>query len=144
MTKFCISDKNILRGVEIKIMARFADLFSPKDMIVGTPWKRIIDSIVIGRYVGDNALAAFGSALPVLGAGDTVTPMWLSLITTIFLRVLAVPFTCSSIPLFIGFTSAGLPLGVTFLFLISFQWLTFPKILLPVSAFDSIVKTKQK
>lgn len=66
-------------------MARFADLFSPKDMTVGTPWKRIVefsipmligniaqqlystvDSIVIGRYVGDNALAAVGSALPVL------------------------------------------------------------------------------
>ena len=31
------------------------------------------------------------------------------------------PFcSCSSIPLFIGFTSAGLPLGVTFSFLISF------------------------
>lgn len=30
------------------------------------------------------------------------------------------PFcSCSSIPLFIGFTSAGLPLGVTFSFLIS-------------------------
>ena len=30
------------------------------------------------------------------------------------------PFcSCSSIPLFIGFTSAGLPLGVTFYFLIS-------------------------
>ena len=54
-------------------------------MTVGTPWKRIVefsipmligniaqqlyntvDSIVIGRYVGDNALAAVGSAFPVL------------------------------------------------------------------------------
>ena len=34
------------------------------------------------------------------------------------------PFcSCSSIPLFIGFTSAGLPLGVTFSFLISLLWL---------------------
>lgn len=33
------------------------------------------------------------------------------------------PFcSCSSIPLFIGFTSAGLPLGVTFSFLISSPW----------------------
>ena len=33
------------------------------------------------------------------------------------------PFcSCSSIPLFIGFTSAGLPLGVTFSFLIS-SWM---------------------
>lgn len=65
-------------------MAKF-DLFTPKDMTVGTPWKRIVefsipmlignvaqqfyntaDSIIIGRYVGDNALAAVGSALPVL------------------------------------------------------------------------------
>ena len=35
------------------------------------------------------------------------------------------PFcSCSSIPLFIGFTSAGLPLGVTFSFLISLLMLT--------------------
>ena len=66
-------------------MAALAELFSPKDMTVGPPWKRIVefslplllgniaqqlyntvDSIVIGRYVGDNALAAVGSALPVL------------------------------------------------------------------------------
>jgi putative MATE family efflux protein len=66
-------------------MASLAKLFSPKDMTVGTPWKRIVefsipmligniaqqlyntvDSIVIGKYVGDNALAAVGSAGPVL------------------------------------------------------------------------------
>ncbi|MCG0275533.1 MAG: MATE family efflux transporter [Thermosediminibacteraceae bacterium] len=65
-------------------MAKLAELFSPKDMTVGTPWKRIVefsipmllgniaqqlyntvDAIVIGRYVGDNALAAVGSAFPV-------------------------------------------------------------------------------
>ncbi len=66
-------------------MAKIADLFSPKDMTTGTPWKRLVefsipmligniaqqlyntvDSIVIGRYIGDNALAAVGSAFPVL------------------------------------------------------------------------------
>ena len=66
-------------------MARLADLFAPKDMTVGAPWKRIVefsipmllgniaqqlyntvDSIVIGRFVGDNALAAVGNALPIL------------------------------------------------------------------------------
>lgn len=66
-------------------VSRFADLFAPKDMTEGTPWKRIIefsvpmlignvaqqlyntvDSIVIGRYVGDNALAAVGTAFPIL------------------------------------------------------------------------------
>ncbi|HHV82662.1 MAG TPA: MATE family efflux transporter, partial [Tepidanaerobacter syntrophicus] len=65
-------------------MAKLADLFSPRDMTVGEPWKRIlefsipmligniaqqlyntVDSIVIGRYVGDNALAAVGSAMPI-------------------------------------------------------------------------------
>ncbi|MDN5330876.1 MAG: hypothetical protein PWP45_101 [Tepidanaerobacteraceae bacterium] len=65
-------------------MAKLAELFAPKDMTVGTPWKRIVefsipmligniaqqlyntvDSIVIGRYVGDSALAAVGSAFPV-------------------------------------------------------------------------------
>ena len=60
-------------------------LFAPIDMTEGTPWKQItlfaipmligniaqqlyntVDSIVVGRYVGDNALAAVGSAGPVL------------------------------------------------------------------------------
>ena len=58
-------------------------LFEPTDMTEGTPWKRIamfsiplligniaqqlystVDSIVVGHYVGDNALAAVGSATP--------------------------------------------------------------------------------
>jgi putative MATE family efflux protein len=66
-------------------MAKFKEMFSPKDMTEGTPWKRIIeftipmligniaqqfyntaDSIVVGKYVGDNALAAVGSAGPIL------------------------------------------------------------------------------
>ena len=66
-------------------MARLAELFSPKDMTVGTPWKRIVefsipmlignvaqqlyntvDSIVIGRYLGDNALAAVGNTFSVI------------------------------------------------------------------------------
>lgn len=60
-------------------------LFSPTDMTVGSPWKSIVmftvpmligniaqqlystvDSIVVGKYVGDNALAAVGSAMPIL------------------------------------------------------------------------------
>ena len=60
-------------------------LFAPADMTSGSPWKSIItftlpmligniaqqlystvDSIVVGNYVGDNALAAVGSALPIL------------------------------------------------------------------------------
>ena len=60
-------------------------LFAPTDMTVGSPWKSIIlftlpmligniaqqlyntvDSIVVGRYIGDNALAAVGSAGPIL------------------------------------------------------------------------------
>lgn len=59
--------------------------FRPVDMTVGEPWKQIlaftipmligniaqqlyntVDSIVVGRYVGDNALAAVGSAGPIL------------------------------------------------------------------------------
>ncbi|WP_353095372.1 MATE family efflux transporter [Tissierella praeacuta] len=66
-------------------MAKFKDLFSPKDLTEGTPWKRITefavpmligniaqqfyntaDSIIVGKYVGDNALAAVGSASPIL------------------------------------------------------------------------------
>ena len=62
---------------------KIKELFAPTDMTVGTPWKSIVrfslpmligniaqqlystvDSIVVGRYVGDNALAAVGSASP--------------------------------------------------------------------------------
>lgn len=61
------------------------ELFAPSDMTVGKPWEKIVaftipmligniaqqfyntvDSIVIGKYVGDNALAAVGSASPIL------------------------------------------------------------------------------
>ncbi|MBE6936261.1 MAG: MATE family efflux transporter [Ruminococcaceae bacterium] len=61
------------------------EFFSPRDMSQGTPWKRIVefsvpmllgniaqqlyntvDSIVVGKYVGDNALAAVGSAGPIM------------------------------------------------------------------------------
>lgn len=64
-------------------MASIKKLFEPTDMTAGTPWKRIlafsiplligniaqqlyntVDSTVVGRYVGDNALAAVGSASP--------------------------------------------------------------------------------
>ena len=60
-------------------------LFQATDMTVGEPWKQIIrftvpmligniaqqlyntvDSIVVGQFVGDNALAAVGSAMPIL------------------------------------------------------------------------------
>ncbi len=63
----------------------FKKLFAPTDMTVGKPWKSIVafsipmiigniaqqlystvDSIVVGHYVGDNALAAVGSAAPIL------------------------------------------------------------------------------
>ena len=66
-------------------MAKFKELFAPKDLTEGTPWKRIVmfaipmligniaqqlyntaDSIIVGKYVGDNALAAVGSASPIL------------------------------------------------------------------------------
>ena len=46
------------------------------------------------------------------------------------------PFcSCSSIPLFIGFTSAGLPLGVTFSFLISSPMVDLGSLLLLSSIF---------
>ena len=60
-------------------------LFAQVDMTEGRPWEKIVlftipmiignvaqqlyntvDSIVVGRYVGDNALAAVGSASPIL------------------------------------------------------------------------------
>ena len=66
-------------------MVSIKKLFEPTDMTVGRPWKSIVlfsvpmligniaqqlyntvDSIVVGHYVGDNALAAVGSAGPLL------------------------------------------------------------------------------
>jgi len=66
-------------------MEQFKKLFQATDMTTGEPWKRIVvftipmligniaqqlystvDSIVVGKYVGDNALAAVGSAAPIL------------------------------------------------------------------------------
>lgn len=48
------------------------------------------------------------------------------------------PFcSCSSIPLFIGFTSAGLPLGVTFSFLISSPMVDLGSLILLMSIFDA-------
>lgn len=64
---------------------RIRELFSARDMTQGAPWKRIMefalpmllgnfaqqlyntaDSVIVGHYVGDNALAAVGSAMPIL------------------------------------------------------------------------------
>ena len=64
---------------------RLAALFSAQDMSQGAPWRRILefslpmlignlaqqmyntaDSVIVGIYVGDNALAAVGSASPIL------------------------------------------------------------------------------
>ena len=66
------------------VMFNIKKLFEPTDMTVGIPWKSIglfsipmvigniaqqlystVDSIVVGHYVGDNALAAVGSATPI-------------------------------------------------------------------------------
>ena len=60
-------------------------IFTPVDMTMGVPWEDIltfsipmiignfaqqlyntVDSIVVGKYIGDNALAAVGSASPIL------------------------------------------------------------------------------
>ncbi len=60
-------------------------IFAPTDMTSGVPWKNIIiftlpmligniaqqlystvDSVVVGQYIGDNALAAVGSSMPIL------------------------------------------------------------------------------
>ena len=66
-------------------MGALKKFFGPVDMTVGKPWKNIglftipmiigniaqqlyntVDSIVVGKFVGDNALAAVGSASPIL------------------------------------------------------------------------------
>ena len=66
------------------MLSKIKKLFEPIDMTVGSPWKSIglfsipmvigniaqqlystVDSVVVGHYVGDNALAAVGSATPI-------------------------------------------------------------------------------
>lgn len=66
-------------------MEMIKKFFEPVDMTTGSPWKKIVfftipmlvgniaqqlyntvDSVVVGNYVGDNALAAVGSAGPIL------------------------------------------------------------------------------
>lgn len=71
---------------------------------------------ILGRFhgIGANAISAL------LG---TVTPFC----------------SCSSIPLFIGFTSAGLPLGVTFSFLISSPMVDLGSLVLLMSIFGAKV-----
>ena len=73
-------------------------------------------SRILGRFhgIGANVLSAL------LG---TVTPFC----------------SCSSIPLFIGFTSAGLPLGVTFSFLISSPMVDLGSLVLLMSIFGAKV-----
>lgn len=60
--------------------------------------------------------------------------IWANIIAALLGTV--TPFcSCSSIPLFIGFTSAGLPLGVTFSFLISSPMVDFGSLVLLMSIF---------
>lgn len=60
--------------------------------------------------------------------------IWANIISALLGTV--TPFcSCSSIPLFIGFTSAGLPLGVTFSFLISSPMVDFGSLILLMSIF---------
>ena len=63
------------------------------------------------------------------GVGANITAALLGTVT---------PFcSCSSIPLFIGFTSAGLPIGVTFSFLISSPMVDLGSLILLMSIFGA-------
>ena len=62
--------------------------------------------------------------------------IWANIIASLLGTV--TPFcSCSSIPLFIGFTSAGLPLGVTFSFLISSPMVDLGSLVLLMSIFGA-------
>lgn len=64
--------------------------------------------------------------------------IWANLMAAILGTI--TPFcSCSSIPLFIGFTSAGLPLGVTFSFLISSPMVDIGSLVLLMSIFGTKV-----
>ncbi len=66
-------------------MSVLSKLFAPRDMTTGSPWKRIlsfsipllignlaqqaysaVDSMVVGTYIGDNALASVGTNFPII------------------------------------------------------------------------------
>ena len=72
-------------GIRRLYILNLKQLFAARDMTQGAPWQRImefaipmlignlaqqlyntVDSIVVGKFVGDNALAAVGSASPIL------------------------------------------------------------------------------
>lgn len=62
--------------------------------------------------------------------------IWANMISALLGTV--TPFcSCSSIPLFMGFTSAGLPIGVTFSFLISSPMVDLGSLILLTTIFDS-------
>ena len=64
--------------------------------------------------------------------------IWANIVSALLGTV--TPFcSCSSIPLFIGFTSAGLPLGVTFSFLISSPMVDIGSLVLLMSIFGAKV-----
>ena len=81
--KSCYNKKDVINKEAFSLSLK--SLFSAKDMTIGSPWKRILefsipmllgniaqqlyntaDSVIVGMYVGDNALAAVGSAAPIL------------------------------------------------------------------------------
>ena len=74
-----------MRKNEDEAFMKLKELFSAKDMTLGSPWKRILefsipmllgnfaqqlyntaDTIIVGKYVGDLALSAVGSSMPIL------------------------------------------------------------------------------
>lgn len=63
-------------------------------------------------------------------------PLWLSLGMAAVLGAVTPFCSCSSIPLFIGFTSSGLPLAVTFSFLISSPLVDLASMILLASIFN--------
>ena len=74
-----------MRKNEDLAFMKLKELFSAKDMTLGSPWKRIMefsipmllgnfaqqlyntaDTVIVGKYVGDLALSAVGSSMPIL------------------------------------------------------------------------------
>ena len=83
LDKLEVVNKNLTK--KEKWIMNFKSLFSARDVTVGKPWQRIleltiplligniaqqlyntVDTIVVGKYVGDDALSAVGAAGPVV------------------------------------------------------------------------------
>ena len=103
-----------------------------QDEILGMKWlNRLIGQML--SFFGLNTENRIGGSIQFF-LYDTIKIMVLLAVLILIISYIQ-SYSCSSIPLFIGFTSAGLPLGVTFSFLISSPMVDLGSLVLLMSIF---------